>query len=252
MNGKSSDITAIEPRKSHETAGRNALEQTGGCMLSEKEELLLMRFHDGDCGWFERWRAQRLVDRKSSAAEFIASLSSCQRIFAADKSGQSVDLWDGIQRRILAEERAALYTRERAPVVGDTARSVGFPISAADIRSRLAWRFTWAGSGAAVAALALMLLFGGSSGEPTYITPGLIASSRSGQAENIPSGSPQVLRESIPTTFQVDWMRGNGRVKLYEEASRNAPVIWVRRKDPTTGKMVATAVPQPAFPERFR
>ena len=85
--------------------------------LSEQQQLLLMSLHDGECGVFSRWRANRLVSQSPKAAEFIATLDAISEGIDSSVAGEvpqlAGSLWEGISRRIEQEERAALFLGER-------------------------------------------------------------------------------------------------------------------------------------------
>jgi hypothetical protein len=258
--------------------------------LSESQQLLLMRFADGECGLWGRVQAKWLLRGRATARDFVESLRTTDQhiselLTKRDRESRAgeLDLWAGIEQRILQEERSAIYTsrsdRKSGQLTGkDQPRSAGF--------SEWTRGLSWAGTGAAVAAVCTLLItgqgvFDGGSlagkGAPQYVVPSLIASTAtltesSMATEALPVGAPQIMQSSIPSTFEVDWMRGNGRVKLYNDAEQRAPMIWVRKRtrrdDPARTspngfareplqsevdpRRPGTALPLAEFPERFR
>lgn len=90
--------------------------------LSEREELLLMRYSDGECSKRESAQAERLVKRSDEARCFLEGLNELNSNFSilnsefsnsAASQSSKVDLWDRIASRIREEERLELYLGER-------------------------------------------------------------------------------------------------------------------------------------------
>jgi hypothetical protein len=94
-------------------------------LLSEKEEMLIMWLHDGECAWWHKLRAKRLVSSSIEAQCFLDELKrqsqSVQKVLGAHDVNElcSVDelaaerLWKRVLRGIDADERAKVWGSER-------------------------------------------------------------------------------------------------------------------------------------------
>lgn len=206
--------------------------------LTEHEELLLMKFVDGECGCLEKSRALRLIGASPTAAAFVEKLkaSSEQAEFVLGGASRPVDLWSRIEQRINAEEHAAIFLGKR-----ETGRS------RADASGLAAWftgTFGLGLSGAvATAAVALFMISPlGSSREGSTSTPKDLAQMVKGVSLDTSAASavavrherPQILNDDIPSAVEVDWMRSDGRVRILPGTSERSPIIWVKRRDPAS------------------
>lgn len=218
--------------------------------LSEGEEILLMKFFDGQCSFLERGKAQRLIEQSQSACDFMTSLrvtaEAAQSL--AGRQSVKVDLWQEVSRRIEAEEHAALFLGKR-----DTHAKPSFAERVGEFFSN-SWNLGL--SGAAVAAgLALFLILpstpatnNSGSEQMVDLVRGVSfdrtnvgTMSVSNGAENSGSvepvgvhGRPQILNEQTPNVVEVDWMRSDGRLRMLHEPSEPSAIIWVKRRDPAT------------------
>ena len=232
-------------------------QENGMAQLSEREEQLLSKYFDGECGWLGRFRAKQLLGRNSAARSFFEALSligtETQQL-----SGQKVDLWQAINRRIDQEERAALYLGERR---------------ASTETKRIVWNpgFTWGASGAMVTAGLAVIVFATSSTSSNTtqqaraaagVLPQVQGVERSATLEqaSMPQSSIQqnsfIPQEMIPQAalvseggasprslpnsasfrdplsemVEVDWMRSNGSLRLLQDPGERSAIIWVKRK----------------------
>jgi len=229
----------------------NAIDPGFSAGLSEKHELLLCRYFDGECGFFERRAAQTLLNRNIAAREFFEQLSSIRKEcedFGSDTTPASVDLWDRISARIDVEERTALYSREGNGTQRERSADSFFNP-----------RIIFGGlSGAVVAALALVFITqpnrtpsdlltvvrGATWGSFDQVSPLTQISTGSGAR----SGSPirLALNRMPEAHMEVDWIRSQGQLSLIQNPRSKSAIIWVRRK----GKSALRAAPNtvPASP----
>ncbi|MBN8550365.1 MAG: hypothetical protein J0M12_13715 [Deltaproteobacteria bacterium] len=206
--------------------------------ITEHEELLLMKFFDGQCSFLERGKAQRLIEQSSSAAQFFTTLQASSRLTQdALKAQPKVDLWDAVSRRIESEEHAALFLGKR-----ESQRERSFSERCVEFFSS---RWSLGLSGAAVAAsVALFLVAPFKSGTAntseqmvelvrgvSYDAPSTQAGSASVQPVGV-HGRPRILNEQAPNVVEVDWMRSDGRLRMLHEPTESSAIIWVRRRNP--------------------
>jgi len=190
-------------------------------MLTEREEILLSQYFDGECGFFARRRAERLIASNPHAKSFISELSGIAGdVRSVTEAGAlEADLWSRIENRIDAEERAAFYLGERRE--GPESRFLP------NLRSRQA--LLGGLSGAAVAAAALIFI-----AQPGADRGSLGASSAPGfrqSAMGSLDARPAAFMNGSQSAMEVDWMRtNNGSLKLIQNPSGKSATIWVRRK----------------------
>jgi len=86
--------------------------------LTQREELLLMRWFDGESGRLSSWLVKRLLVRQKAAQEYLKHLELCristkkhQESNCVEKSNSNV--WESVLARINREEQAALYLGPR-------------------------------------------------------------------------------------------------------------------------------------------
>jgi hypothetical protein len=206
--------------------------------LTERQELLLCRYFDGECGYFSTFAAQFLLRRRHEAREFLAQLSSisreCQSVYSQNEGSPCTDLWTQIAARIESEERAAFYLGDRRE---DTKQSpVGFMHRLYNPQAVIGGL-----SGAALAAIALTfvtrsthapeILTVARSGSSSVSSPSEVTQVSLGQASSRAPSSNLGLRQRPSTsTMEVDWMRANGPLALIQNPHGKSAIIWVRRK----------------------
>jgi hypothetical protein len=211
--------------------------------LSEPQQLLLSSYVDNQCSFVARMRAERLIRQSEHARLFVESLKKTSQAYRSlfSTPTASPDLWDKINTRINAEERAALYLGQRKPVA--TANEGSF---ASHFFSKQA---LFGGlSGAAIAACVLVLISRPTkSGEiiPVY-TGGPVAAQNASAFHQASLGAPQ--REVAPgSSMEVDWMRSNGSLKIIQSPNDKSAILWVRRKGATSGANARGIKPTPTI-----
>lgn len=195
-------------------------------MLREEDECMLMRFVDGQSGFFERRAAKALIERNSEAASFVNGLRGVSKLVQGSAGRlPQVDLWDRVSQRIKQEEHAALFLGER---IKDEPAGIW-----AHFMKRLStpWSVAVSGSLALASVGALVLNIG----RTTALPLGAIAANQPSAAENVQTvalhGRPQLLEDDrSPNVVEVDWMRSDGRVRILHDPSERAPMIWVKRR----------------------
>jgi hypothetical protein len=201
--------------------------------LSDKQQLLLSRFHDGECGYVESILAKRLISRNPDAVEFCRRLDSIRECCLSElsfttKLGESVNLWDRISTRIDQESRAELYLGKRR--IEQKKESVW---------ERFSSPYALAGglSGAALAAVLLVVSYR-SPGVTTFTAPHMASTNQFQLVRPVAmgagsAGSPTTLRVpsvGSPSSLEVDWVRSQGSLKLIPDPNGSSAIIWVRRK----------------------
>jgi len=206
--------------------------------LTEKQELLLSRYFDGECSYIGRYAAQSLLRRREDAREFLSQLSAisceCHNTLSHDGEKTGKELWAQIAARIESEERAAFYLGERRE--GPQRSPVGF------IRSFYNRQAVIGGlSGAALAALVLTFVTRSANtpetltiarnGSSSASAPSEVTQISLGQGSSrLSASNPGMRRRSNTSTMEVDWMRANGPLALIQNPHGKSAIIWVRRK----------------------
>ncbi len=199
--------------------------------LSDKEELLLSRYYDGECGYLSTFLANRLIRNNKAAQEFLHNLKQHSQTLQSEASSNltaSPDLWARIDARITQEEKAAFYLGERR--VAEQAPSWLDRLRASQVAMGGL-------SGAAIAMAALVFVY-----SPrdilTFSVPTTASSSSSvNQFQQIGFGNSEITPRSAAFTqvgnqaLEVDWMRSKGSLSLIPGANGSSAVIWVRRRN---------------------
>ena len=198
--------------------------------LSEREERLLISYHDGECNLLNVFLARRLLKRSAQANEFILNLKNLGVSMRADRASSphastEVDLWSRISARIDSEERAELMLGERS-------------FRKARARAESGWemwwpRLSWGASGAAfAAACSAILVYSGTVGPAS--SPSRMASLNSARSQ-IPlvapvafSGQGRAAAESGVSPLEMDWMRSEGRLHVMHDPEEKTSIIWVK------------------------
>ena len=190
-----------------------------GVILSEKEEMLLVRYFDDEHSFLDGFLAKRLIARSSAAREFMDTLNTIGAIARSERPGilsedpNPVDLWDKISARIDEEERSALYlgtrsTRRQEEKVGSWSSLFSLD------------RFIWGLSGGAVAAcMTYYVVIGGvvNGGVSDPATIGAMASNAQRKqvvASNVGLNTGRVVTRAAPR----------------RNSSNQAPVVQVAAK----------------------
>ena len=190
--------------------------------LTRRQEELLLRYADGECGWLGRRRAEALLARDESAREFARAMQrTADEVRAAVRRESSVvepDLWPRISMRLEQEERAAVFLGARRHET-DTRRGMG-------------WGLAWGMSGAVAAAcIAALMIFQQSSppsgvGQLVTQAPAVVPSVNL-VSQHAAYQPPVMLEDDAPV--QVDWLRSQGRVSMIQGPTRRSAIIWVNR-----------------------
>jgi len=201
--------------------------------LSERQQLLISRFSDGECSCVSNFLAKRLLAKNHSARELLSELeelrSSCGELFIS-RDEIKVDLWRKIETRIEQEERAALYLGQRR--LKESKPSLFERI---DLRQAL----LGGASGAAIAAALLITLTTRPSEIVKFRAPHADLVSGSGiihqagvGAANSNTQHPNYLTQNRASRnpLQVDWMRANGSLRLIPDPNGSSSIIWIRRQ----------------------
>jgi len=211
-------------------------------MLTESEEILLSRYFDGECGFWARRRAERLVHSSVAAQEFIQILSSTSQEvrFYTEATLIQTNLWSRVESRIESEERASFYLGERraAPETESLLSR---------LRSRQAVFGTL--SGAAIAATVLILVVRPSD-KSNPIPVSLFSEGYHQNAVGALDPRPVAFSQGSPSTMEVDWVRSNnGSFKLIQNPHGKSATIWVSRRPQRTltPKALGAAPATPGF-----
>ena len=204
--------------------------------LSEREELLLMKYHDGAANAFERSRAHRLLRKNSEARAYLEGLSRVEGVakeYVKEVSEEANDLWNQVALRINQEEKLEVWLGERKH---DSKRN-HFDFSAFTPKE---WGFAGALATACVAVLAFYVgpLFQEMSPTAQIATESSTATTAAGP-KRLPAVSlvsdgattrepPRLLEPEMPYGVEVDWMRSQGSVRMIQDPSGKSAIIWVK------------------------
>lgn len=221
--------------------------------LLEKEEKLLTRYVDGECGLIARIKAESLLKRSVAAQDFVNTSASLSKLLSADlNTSKSPDLWDRISARVEAEEKAELYLGRRFE-----AKS---PVSIVSeyLREHL-WSTGAVGALVTAGILGFAVLPSGNGGfmpagqgmaqrnapgiRTVSASPEVVELARSGVVPGATplmslvrdgrrADRPQIIEERLPSTVEVDWMKSQGRVQVLQGLGGNSPILWVKKKTP--------------------
>lgn len=70
--------------------------------LSNKQEILLQRYYDKECGFYGRFLARRLLGKNSEATQYINSLKSCSEVLQTEIHNIENEFTSNMWNRILA------------------------------------------------------------------------------------------------------------------------------------------------------
>lgn len=209
-------------------------------MLDEWDEALLMKYVDGECGFFGRRRAASLLKRNVHAKRFVHELRfCCKKGCEGLMPKEEPELWGRISARIAQEERTAVLLGGR-----ELRKEWSWSLASALSWSRLSW--SGAAAGAAMAGLALFVVqsdFGGSGVDSNDTLSASISSSPMIEpvVAKVRESRPSItLRRSDP--IEVDWVRSNGRVKVIHDRSSAGGILWVSR---ATSELIEAEADEP-------
>jgi hypothetical protein len=239
----------------------NNSEEKDNKPLSTFKAKLVERVCDGEGTWLCPF-VYRFLSLKDASMRLykrqLQSVSHCLNDFYEGKDKeQKCDLFDRIEQRILEEERSAIYLGMRRQSDEKNA-----PSSTPRLRDYFIPRFSWALSGASLAAGFLLVVgnFGTGENSPFDISKeiGQMASNN----ELLPSVSKRLQEESssfselnvatsssalaplsrtvssagVPSRnsgvesspYALDWVSSEGSVRIMPGLNGNAPVFWVK------------------------
>jgi len=205
-------------------------------MIQEKTQLLLMRFLDGECGYFERRRVRRLLDSDPEAAQFLAemqqAIDGCG-LLSRVKGPDPVNMWQRVSARIAQEEKAAefLGRRKISALLPEGFWSFEW--------LREAWKIYVPSGALALACLALLVVYlnPASRNAGEYVASGrdingnIVPVNLSLEGATLPGNyiRPRLLEDKYPAPLEVDWLRSRGQVKFIQNSQESSPIIWVDR-----------------------
>lgn len=212
--------------------------------LNESQEILLMKFSDGQCSTLERFFVRRLLKGSEQARNFLSELDGVTaglHDWAAPQGEvEEVDLWRGVERRIVLGERRL----EEDAKEGSITEWIG--------------RLGWGISGGLVAASALLLVVGNSGGNfvPANFIPRMMASSSTAspssvvapvsfgsENNNLQAGDALVQNgfthsgvsrglaqgSRYHSIVEADWLRSEGTLRFIQNPDRDSTIIWVKK-----------------------
>lgn len=238
--------------------------------LSNKQQMLLSRYLDNECGWFDQRLAEMLLARSAEARRWLHTLqcnSEATKTWLENRSEQVGDLWLEVADRLVQEERSEVFLGRRQEQ-GDG--------NWFDVRN-----LYWGAAGATFAAMLAVIVTNGVAPqreeraglieEYDHNSPVLTEASDArgtlsveskvrepqsnltGGAVALVGGESALIDErtgayrpgdskrepddiALPNyhsnVVEVDWLRSDGRVRMLQGAKERVPIIWVRRRTP--------------------
>ncbi|MBX7145634.1 MAG: hypothetical protein K1X79_14375 [Oligoflexia bacterium] len=193
--------------------------------LSFDDENMLMRYLDGESGFFERRAVEGLLKSNPAAQIFVdAQRRISQMANEYSKLLPQVDLWDRVSQRIQQEEHAAIF-------LGARAKQEPTGVWANFLR-RISTPWSVGLSGAVALASALMVTLSPGVRGAGAVLGGVAQESSTSNVQTVAlHGRPQLLEDDrSPNVVEVDWMRSDGRVRILHDPNERAPMIWVKRR----------------------
>jgi|GEM_PF-6199468 len=230
--------------------------------IDEKQELMLLRFLDGECGLFEKLRANQLLKTSAEARSFIEEMRSLgdetrrsMSVKAVESQHGKIDLWDKISTRIEQEERAEFFLGKRETIQSNQQSSWSsyFP-------SQLAWGF----SGVAASVIFALVLVQGeyiNIGQKEFAAANTVSQRGNSKIESVamqprsrvaPSVSsvstyptrrqsevPVILNNNSIGALEIDWLRSDGRVELLQDdhLQEMPPLFWIDPKPTSASRL---------------
>ncbi len=183
--------------------------------LTDKQKQLLQLYHDGCCAWYKRPQLMLLLACNPAALQYLNSLrelkTKLQKDFAARVTETATvdDMWEKIERRIEAEEKAAFYLERHHPK--------------AERRSNIYGIF----GSLSVAAMATLVIFA-NNGQRNAKPLELIQDVDAPVVQQAAFDSrPRIVEEPA---VEMNWLKSAGSVSLIRDSAKDgSSVIWVRR-----------------------
>lgn len=235
--------------------------------LPARVEKLLIKVTDGEGSIVERGMVSFLTTAHAGCRDFCRDMKLVGekvRLLEQDAAPQnSVDLWSKIERRIEAEERAAIYLGQRE-------------VSTSESQTGASWLseifnpsvFGGMAVGVATAAVAFFVFKPGtgplnqfdSSQEIRIANNSIISEqppvelvsfskNKKANVDNREAFKNQrqvrLLRRMNPRIpFEVDWLKSDGKVSFIQDPSQGSTVIWVKRNEGVNEPKVLEAEPR--------
>lgn len=216
--------------------------------LSEKEEMLLMRYCDGEGSFIVRWGARRLLRSHPAAKAFIEDVQLCgdvarQRGWSIEQSlSPSWSVAPGVQVDVEKQERFTQVLGSRTPWFSLNPEMV----------SRLGWGATGAltaaslflvmapptgGSGAKMGASGASIVQAGALSsvgiQPVALKSSSFANEDTEDADRGRRLRVGVVRGNAPR-HGVEWFRSRGELQFIESPRARGPIMWVMRSGPAS------------------
>ena len=185
--------------------------------LTDKQKQLLQLYHDGCCAWYKKPQLAWLLKRNETAKQYLDSLDQLaeqlQKGFAESVAEipEVPGMWDEIERRIEAEERAAFYLGKRT------------------VKPEKTHKVSWYGvlGSLSVAAMATFIII-----PPTQQKGAkpleIIQDTEAPMIQQVNFDSrPRLIEEPA---VEMNWLKSAGSVSLIRDSDADgSSVIWVRR-----------------------
>jgi len=196
--------------------------------LTLKQEELLERYFDNECGLFGRIRASSLLRNSEAAKSFytyLKSLSEGITLYEKRLPELSEDIWSKIERGIDLGERLQMIEAEEKGGLGDFGKSLW------ETWAKMSWG---AAGGVAVAALLLVFIKSPDLSKTVNMAPVAIKSEAravqlaSDATQNLNSGALLLGAAGISPSFHR--LRSGGRVKVTRKPTEHSTILWISRK----------------------
>ncbi|NMC62804.1 MAG: hypothetical protein GYA55_06505 [SAR324 cluster bacterium] len=196
--------------------------------LTPKQEALLERYFDNECGLLGRIRAASLLRNSESAKSFYTDLKSLNEgitSYGKRLPELSEDLWSKIEKGIDLGERLQFIEAEEKEWLGDFRRSVW------EAWARMSWG---AAGGVAVAVLLLVLIKSPDLNNTVNMAP--VAVKSEARAVQLASDAPRNLNSGAlllgaaglsPSFYRL---RSGGRVKVTRKPTEHSTILWISKK----------------------
>lgn len=213
-------------------------------VLSERQELLLTKWIDGEGGWLSRFYVGRFLVKRASAKNFLNQTrqvsSDLNDMLSLDTQDDRIDLWDRISSRLDQEEQKEILWGRRSIASGGDG-----------LLSSWGEKLVWGACGACVtAALAVMVVIS----RPLvshYSEPQLLMTDNDIELANqgnrivevnsdgyeAPASYSRLVSADRPMLspfkreWEMDWLHSGGSVHLVDDTRGGSAVIWVKKGD---------------------
>jgi hypothetical protein len=171
--------------------------------LTEKQEILLGKFFDGEANLLERIQVRWLVEKNSSAITYLEDLESTNKLLRKYYPTPEVSLWSVVSANIHKSDK---FKKNLQPSLFQSLMKL-FP-------KPLGY-----GLVGAVTASTLFLINGS-----------LFFSSSNSVTFDSFQPTKQRIQYPISQVSSVDWFRSSGKVERFNSIQGKSPVVFVRKK----------------------